>query len=156
MNNLNRISIRKNVNKLVKTYNSNDPFDICKQLNILVSYQTLDDSILGYHTKISRIPIIVINNDLSEYEAIATCAHELGHDRCHHDFNTDFLRKESLNRQVFGIEYEANCFMAELLMARADIECCQTKQQIMASATIPVWAERFVDWAYVKSNIINY
>ncbi|GIM44457.1 ImmA/IrrE family metallo-endopeptidase [Collibacillus ludicampi] len=106
--------IKGTVEKLIKKYRTNNPFEIASQRNILVLFERLGD-ILGYFHTYKRIPMIHINSDLNEREQRFVCAHELGHSILHRHVNTPFLRKNTLF-SIDRIEREANQFALELLI----------------------------------------
>lgn len=107
-------TIKQIVTDLIRIHGTNDPFEIASQKNILVLFEELGD-IFGYFNTYKRIPMIHINNILSEQDQRFTCAHELGHRIMHPKVNTPFLRKNTL-LSVERIEREANQFAVELLM----------------------------------------
>jgi len=153
---LKRELIRKTAWSLVKKFNTNDPIKLCKYLDIPVYYHELGDNILGFRTNLYGVSSIVLNSASDSQTQRITCGHELGHDRCNHDDNTDFLQRSSLYTRVYGTEYEANCFMVELMLARNDIdESVDTQEGILRSVSIPTWAANYVDWPYVKKLLVN-
>lgn len=143
--------IRKKATNLVKRFSTNDPFTLCNDLNINLLFADLGNNIMGYNTKINRIPSIVINSTINDKEQLVTCCHELGHNQCGHDRNTDFLTKHSLNAQKIGVEYEANCFMTDLLLSNTDVDDYETKDELIKCNNIPKWAEDCIDWNYLFS-----
>lgn len=101
-------------NKLIKKYNTNNPFYIADYMNIYVIFEPLG-SIYGYYNFYKRIKMIHINEQLNETLQRFTCAHELGHALLHHDINTSFLKSHTFF-STDKIEREANTFAVELLM----------------------------------------
>lgn len=108
------MSIKSIVNNLVIKYGTNCPFELAKHLGVEVIFEPLGKS-WGYYSKHFRIPIIHINQDLSEGSQIFTCAHELGHVIQHPDTDTSFLKMHTLF-SADKIEIEANTFAIELLL----------------------------------------
>ncbi|MEN1968973.1 ImmA/IrrE family metallo-endopeptidase [Lentibacillus sp. N15] len=100
--------------KLIKTYESNCPFEIAEQKGISIIYEALGGA-LGYYNCYKRIQFIHINNDLDERLRKFVCAHELGHALLHKDENTPFLKRKTLF-STKKIEIEANTFAVELLL----------------------------------------
>lgn len=105
---------KETARKLVKKYNTNDPFYIANRIGILVLFEPLG-SIYGYYNYYKRIKMIHINDQLDETLQRFTCAHELGHALLHHDINTTFLKSKTFF-STEKIEREANTFAVELLM----------------------------------------
>lgn len=113
---------------------------------------------MGYRTDMYGVSSIVINSNLNTSEQRITCGHELGHDQCGHNDDTDFLRKSSLYSQVYKSEFEANTFMVELMLAKSDLDDVDTQEGVLRSLSIPAWAANYVDWAHVKKMLVvaNY
>lgn len=100
--------------RLVKKYDTSDPFKICKELNIRIFYTDLGTT-RGLYTYNKRNKFITINSGLEEPECQIVCAHELGHAILHHDSNRVYLDSIMLTRPNVE-ENEANCFAAHLLV----------------------------------------
>lgn len=108
------MDIKRTVEKLMRKYNTNDPFKLAESLNIIVKYDDLGNT-WGYFITYKRIKIIHINNNLEEWLQRYTCAHELGHSILHKGVPTPFLKKHTLF-SIDKIERQANTFAVELLM----------------------------------------
>lgn len=108
------MDIKRTVEKLMRKYNTNDPFKLAEKLNIFVKYDDLGNT-WGYFITYKRIKIIHINNNLEEWLQRYTCAHELGHSILHKGVPTPFLKKHTLF-SIDKIERQANTFAVELLM----------------------------------------
>lgn len=108
------MDIKRTVEKLMRKYNTNDPFKLAEKLNIIVKYDDLGNT-WGYFITYKRIKIIHINNNLEEWLQRYTCAHELGHSILHKGVPTPFLKKHTLF-SIDKIERQANTFAVELLM----------------------------------------
>lgn len=145
-----RNEIRKKVNSLVKKYETSDPFVLCEKIGIDLDYDDLKDGIMGYRAIFYRIPCVVLSKDNTEDEDIATCAHELGHQVCGHDTNVERLKRSNRIFVSYGVEYEANSFMVELLLINANLAEHPTRQHLLNYYKVPSWAERYVDWNYLK------
>lgn len=107
------------VKKIVKKYNSRNPFRTAKEINIKVIYEPLGD-INGYFTTVLRERQIHINSDISEQKQLFTAAHELGHALLHPKENTPFLRGSTF-LSVSKLENEANHFAVHLLISDEDL-----------------------------------
>lgn len=111
--------IKKKVIKVINKYETNDPFKICKSMGIHIIYENLG-SILGYYSKHFRIPIIHLNQNVSEKQQIFVCAHELGHAILHPEHNTSFLKKHTFfSTDIY--EIEANKFAVNLLFSNKSL-----------------------------------
>lgn len=108
------MDIKRTVEKLMRKYNTNDPFKLAESLNIIVKYDDLGNT-WGYFITYKRIKIIHINNNLEEWLQRYTCAHELGHSILHKGVPTPFLKKHTLF-SIDKIERQANTFAVELLL----------------------------------------
>jgi len=108
------MGVEEIVLRLMKKYNTNDPFKLAKKLNIVIVYHELG-KVYGYYRSYKRTKIIHINNNLSIEEQIVVCAHELGHAILHPDVDTAFYKKHTFFATE-KIELEANSFAAHLLI----------------------------------------
>ncbi|MDR3599403.1 MAG: ImmA/IrrE family metallo-endopeptidase [Desulfosporosinus sp.] len=106
--------IKQIVDKLVRKYKTNDPFEIADFKGIIILREPLG-STLGYHSSYRRHRFIHINSDSNKMDQLFTCAHELAHDILHPRANTPFLRANTLF-SIDRIEHEANRFAVELLL----------------------------------------
>ena len=117
MTNVNYISNK--VSYLVKKYGTRNPFKLCKELNIRISYKDLGYSIKAFYFYQSRIKNIVINSRIAKTVQNLLCAHELGHAILHENLATMRGFSElTLFDSVIPTEYEANLFAAELLIEK--------------------------------------
>ncbi|MGF7046338.1 Zn-dependent peptidase ImmA (M78 family) [Paenibacillus sp. DS2015] len=127
--------VQREVSNLLMKYGTNNPFDISSQKNILIFYEELGD-IWGYYNLFVRVPMIHINNELTEFNSRFTCAHELGHYILHPNVNTPFLKKNTLFC-VSKIEREANHFATHLLIGNDVPYPDETKAQFLTRNGIP-------------------
>lgn len=105
---------KKIAEKAIKQFHTNCPFQIAREMGVVILFEPLGNK-LGYFSTYKRSNFIHINEDLSEYDRIFPCAHELGHVIQHPHENTPFLRKNTLF-SISKIEREANEFAVELLL----------------------------------------
>ncbi len=105
------MDIKRITLKLMRKYDTNDPFKLAAQLNIVVQHVRLGNT-WGYYVCYRRLKAIHINCDLPEALQRYTCAHELGHSVL---VPTPFLKRHTLF-SVEKIERQANTFAVELLM----------------------------------------
>lgn len=111
---MNRFFIEKEVNKLIKKFQTRDPIKISKQKGIIVLYEDLGQ-IYGYYNKVNQIKFIHINKNLSFCNQVFTTIHELGHCVMHPNENTPKLSQQSLRSEIM-IEAEANYFATRFII----------------------------------------
>lgn len=137
------MDIKKLVNSLVKKYNTRNPFEIAKNLNLILVLCQLSGGTRGFYQYFQRNNIIYINEDLPEDEQCFVLAHELGHLFLHKKINTILLDNSNLKTHKY--EVEANTFAAELLIPDALIyeNPGMTKGQL---ARLAGYDERIMDY----------
>lgn len=108
------MNIKRIAEKLMRKYDTNNPFKLADELGIIVKYDNLGNT-WGYFITYKRIKIIHINKNIEEWLQRYTCAHELGHSILHKGVPTPFLKKHTLF-SIEKIERQANTFAVELLM----------------------------------------
>ena len=108
------MNIKQKANSLAKRYNSRNPFEIIKNLNVILVYYPLKD-VRGFYQFFQRNNIIYIDENLTESEQIVVCAHELGHMLLHKNSNALFMDTRT-HFVTTKYENEANAFAAELLI----------------------------------------
>lgn len=103
--------------RLVRKYDTRDPYDICDELGVRIRLKDLGTDIKAYYFYQSRIRNIVLNNRVSETVRRILVAHELGHDRLHREIAMmKGFQEIELFDTALPTEYEANIFAAELLI----------------------------------------
>ena len=108
------MNIKGIVKSLIKKHNTNDPFQLCECLNIVLRFENLG-SLLGYYDTNYRIHTIHINQNISASLQRFVCAHVLGHALMHRDANVPFLRAHTFYC-TDKLERQANTFAIELLL----------------------------------------
>lgn len=108
------MNIKQKANSLSRKYNSRNPLEIIKNLNVILVYYPLKD-VRGFYQFFQRNNIIYIDENLSENEQIMVCAHELGHMILHKNSNALFMDTRT-HFVTTKYENEANAFAAELLI----------------------------------------
>jgi Zn-dependent peptidase ImmA (M78 family) len=131
------------ISELIKRYNTNNPLDIAKKMNINLIEFTLDKELCGYYRYIRRNKYIVINNSLVDSMKLFVIAHELGHAILHPRINTYFLRRYTLF-PVGRIENEANEFATKLLIRLYELHEGITKENLLKNCGIPPEMARFI------------
>ncbi|MBC8590652.1 ImmA/IrrE family metallo-endopeptidase [Wansuia hejianensis] len=120
-------------------YDTSNPFELCKCLDITVLIHDLGDELLGFFQRTKNdIEILHINSRLNDYERKYICSHELGHAILQPDLAISFFIENPLlikNR----FEIEADTFTAELLLEDDIIEQYEgyTIEQIALSEKVP-------------------
>ncbi|SNS28125.1 protein of unknown function [Anaerovirgula multivorans] len=102
------------VRRLIRRCGSNNPFEICAELGIIVLFKDLGNVRGIFQHKYCK-KIIYINCNLDPIIQRQICAHELGHALLHKKINTIFW-DTCTYLLVDKIEIEANTFAAELLI----------------------------------------
>ena len=109
--------IAEAVRRLVLRCGTRDPYRIAKLLGIYVLYPEGLLHLKGFYRVIEGKRFIFLNSAVSEQEKRIVCAHELGHDALHREYAEKRAFQEL---ELFGHasrhEYEANLFLAELLI----------------------------------------
>lgn len=98
---------------LTKKYKTNDPFQLCEELHIVVMSMPMED-IRGLFMRLKRRNIIWLDQSLDERERRFVCAHELGHFILHKHINRTFLDTKTFMK-TSSYEKEADLFACCLL-----------------------------------------
>lgn len=147
-----RKDIRKIARKIYKRYNTTNPFELCDILGVYIDYYDMPTSFLGYQVKIYKTSNVTLNLKNDSFINQYTLCHELGHHVLRHEVNVNGLLSTFSKRYIAdGIEFEANCFMVELLGCNSDVEF-NTEDEYLTACGIPFWARKYVDWEYVKGS----
>lgn len=112
--------MRELIEKLYEKYNTLNPLELAKYLDIIVLFEDLGN-INGYYNTLFRHKFIHINYNLDDHKQKFTIAHELGHAILHPKANTPFLRENTLF-SIDKLEKEANLFAVNLLISDADLD----------------------------------
>lgn len=112
--------IRCIANTLKRKYDTDDPFEIAKQLKVEYIIGPLGNR-CGCYMYLKRHRCIFLNENLSEHEQKLVMAHELGHAILHRTQNCYFIRHKTL-LSVDRYEIEANKFATELLIDDSVLE----------------------------------
>lgn len=114
--------IRVKVDRIIKKFDTRDPFDICRNMNIRIHYKDLGTAIKAYYFYQSRIKNIVINSRSGTIVRRILCAHELGHAILHGELAAmRGFQELELFDATMPAEYEANLFAAELIISDEDL-----------------------------------
>ncbi len=108
--------------RLVKRFDTRDPFKIASGLGIIVRECPNFGALKGMYTIIKRNRYIFLNNQLSDHTKRIVCAHEIGHDQLHRDFvRHGALQEFTLYDMRSKPEYEANIVCAEILLDTQEV-----------------------------------
>lgn len=109
--------ISEKINKLIRKYDTRNPFELCDNLNIRIRYKDLGTAIKAYYFYQSRIKNIVLSTRSGRIVQKILCAHELGHALLHDELAAmRGFQELELFDTTSRTEYEANLFAAELLI----------------------------------------
>lgn len=105
------------VEKLVKKYDTKDPYELCRALGIKIHFYNMEKKLKGFFFYQSRQKNIVIDSNVNEVLERILIAHELGHAVLHTKIAMmkGFQEMEVLDGSSLE-EDEANFFAAELLL----------------------------------------
>ena len=96
-------------------YGTKNPFKLAKKLNIEILIEDLGE-VRGLFKKILRRKFIFINSNLSEFDRLLVCCHELGHAILHSSSEYQFLIDNTSLLRRSKLEDEANLFASYLLI----------------------------------------
>lgn len=112
----NREYIQNVANKLIKKYDTRDPFQLCQAIGVEVFYADLG-SLKGMYKYLKKNRFAVINENLDSFTKTLVCAHELGHDILHQNLARKVCLQEFILYDMKSRpEYEANLFASEILL----------------------------------------
>lgn len=112
----NREYIQNVANKLIKKFDTRDPFQLCQAIGVEVFYADLG-SLKGMYKYLKKNRFAVINENLDPFTKTLVCAHELGHDILHQNLARKVCLQEFILYDMKSRpEYEANLFASELLL----------------------------------------
>ena len=114
------IDIQRRVYNLITKYDTSNPYQLAKDLGIVVQIHDMPKNIRGCYTYLLRRRFIGINSALSEVAAKAVLCHELGHARLH-GIGT-FSCTLAQPRIKYSKEFEANLFALHLLSYSSDFD----------------------------------
>lgn len=131
----------------VKRFNTRNPFELAKNLNVEIQIGPLG-SRAGCYMFLKNHKCVFLNEDLSDSDMQLVMAHELAHSILHRKTNCYFIRNKTL-MLTSKIELEANQFAAELLIPDELIydNPGMTKSQI---AHLAGYDEKIMDFKKIK------
>ena len=112
----NREYIQNVANKLIKKFDTRNPFQLCQAIGVEVFYADLG-SLKGMYKYLKKNRFAVINENLDPFTKTLVCAHELGHDILHQNLARKVCLQEFILYDMKSRpEYEANLFASEILL----------------------------------------
>ena len=127
--------IKRMVNSLITENGTNNPFDICENMDVFVFYPDLPENVQGFYYNVKGCKIIGINSLLNDENRKIICAHELGHSLLHPDMNVFFAMNKT-NFLTEKFEKEADYFCACLLMDHALINRLRAENEQLTTSEI--------------------
>lgn len=113
----NLLKVKKAVEDLKAKYNTNNPFEICKKMNITVSQTKLNETLKAYFAyACENHPLIIINSKYMEKSKHILCAHELGHIVLGH------VGVNNFEAENLDAEREANLFALYMLFDESEFD----------------------------------
>ncbi len=100
--------------ELIARWHTNDPFELCSALDVLVLNVPLSAEIRGFYQYAVNTHIIYLNQSLDDRQRKFVCAHELGHVLLHPQDNRIFL-DTATHLLTTRLEAAANRFACHLL-----------------------------------------
>ena len=111
--------IKRRISQLVRKYQTRDPFEMIKGMNVILVHYPLE-GVRGFYQYFQRNNIIYLDERLTETEQRFVLAHELGHMFLHKRANAIFMdTRTQFNTNKF--EKEADTFAMELLVPDTEI-----------------------------------
>lgn len=134
------------VERLKKKYSESDPFRLCRDMGVVLLFQSLGkgpDAIKGFYLECKRIKTITVNSDLPLVIQKIIVAHELGHASLHRAEGLYAFHEVAMFDESSMMEKEANLFAAEFLMDDRDVLCALNRDTTFftAAAMLRVPAE---------------
>lgn len=116
---MNYDDICRAVKQLQRRYCESDPFRICKQMGIVLLFQSLGkdpSAIKGFYLECKRIRTITVNSDLPSVIQKIIVAHEHGHATLHRSSGLHAFHEVGMFDESSIMEKDANLFAAEFLL----------------------------------------
>lgn len=108
------MNIKKKADELARKFQTRNPFEIIRGLNVILVFAPLIDT-RAFYQYFQRNNIIYIDENISHHEQMFECAHEMGHMFLHKKANAIFMDSRTfLNTNRY--EKEADTFAMDLLI----------------------------------------
>ena len=138
------LNIKLRVRNLVRKYDTSNPYELAKPLNIDVYEFKLPPDVRGFLIRPLRRKMIFLNDELSETEKLVALSHELGHARLHSGYGYT-LRANTPYYRNSRREAEANEFAAHLLSYRHDINADMLQQVLTQKRPEPLMVHKMLN-----------
>lgn len=109
------MNIKNKADELARKFQTRNPFDIIRGLNVILVFAPLIDT-RAFYQYFQRNSIIYIDESLSDREKMFECAHEMGHMILHRKANAIFMDSRTL-LNTNRYEREADTFAMDLLIS---------------------------------------
>ncbi len=124
-------AIYQKVEKLVRRFDTRDPFEILAGLNVVVQETSRYKNLKGYCFSSCQTVYVMLSSFLSPEEQRIVAAHELGHIMLHRSkLKMAPMKEDVLYNMKDNTEYEANLFAADLLLADQDVATLSQKEDL--------------------------
>lgn len=147
------LNIKLRVRNLVQKYDTSNPYELAKLLNIDVYEFKLPPDVRGFLIRPLRRKMIFLNDELSETEKLVVLSHELGHARLHSGYGYT-LRANTPYYRNSRREAEANEFAAHLLSYRHDINTDMLQEVLTQKRPEPLMVHKMLNEIISDSNNI--
>lgn len=152
--------IIETVEKLIKKYNTRDPYELCNLLGIKIHYYDMQKKLKGFFYYQSRQKNIVIDSNVNDILERILIAHELGHAILHTKIA---MMRGFQEMEVFEgssvEEDEANFFAAELLLEDQAVLECLSEHAFFETAKILYVPAALLDYKFSllheKGELVN-
>ncbi|GGF73318.1 ImmA/IrrE family metallo-endopeptidase [Paenibacillus albidus] len=124
------------IGKLARKYKTNNPFEIARELNILIRFVSMPEGTRGLYYRKLRRRFIVIDSELDENWQRIVCAHELGHDRLHPGLSRFWIDEYTFFNSG-KYERQANLFALRLLTYNIDMQEDESLNAYLLRCGIP-------------------
>lgn len=110
------MDIKKRANQIAHRFQSRNPFEIVRGLNVILVDAPLS-GVRGFYQYFQRNHIIYLDETLSEQERTLVLAHELGHLFLHKKANAIFmdtrthLKTENMKPKLIPLPLSCSCLM---------------------------------------------
>lgn len=124
------MNIKKKADELARKFQTRNPFEIVRGLNVILVFVPLIDT-RAFYQYFQRNNIIYIDENLPRHEQVFECAHELGHMLLHKKANAIFMdTRTSFNTDKY--ENEADTFAMDFLVDDVTLleHCNCTTEQV--------------------------
>ena len=154
------IHIAETVEKLVKKYDTRDPYELCRLLGIKIHFLDMNKKLKGFFFYQSRQKNIVVDNNVNAVLERILVAHELGHAVLHTKIA---MMKGFQEMEMFDSsskeEDEANFFFFFLLLEDERVLSCLSEHSFFEAARMLYVPAALLDYKFSllheKGELVN-